>query len=109
MVDCCYSLVVESRTTLSPEDQTTNYNHAWEDFKRWDNSIKTANTVPVFIAIVDLIPVDSTQLFAITAQALRIEHEFTSAAEAQLLHHSIDITLKYLSQLQKQLKRLSNY
>ena len=54
---------------------------------------------PVLVAVVDGIDRHSAQLFAVADQHLRYKDVFLAAAEAEHLHHWIDLSLKYLGQL----------
>ena len=56
---------------------------------------------PVVVIVVDGVSGNGTQLFAVTTQDLWREDEFVTATEAQRPHRTIDLTVKYFSQLKK--------
>lgn len=56
--------------------------------------------VPVLIAVVNLISVNSTQLFAIAAQRLRMKYKLPTTTVAELLHYRIYLYLKHFGKLQ---------
>jgi len=63
------------------------------------NICRSSIIIPVLIAVVDGVDRHRAELFAVADEHLGDEDVLLSAAEAEHLHHRVDLRLKHLRQL----------